>query len=543
MKIHLSLKQKSAGLLLSLVLLLFGSIILGAYSQKQAMESANYKRVEQLLISASKIVNAFEQLAISGELDQNEAKKLAIEVLRKNIYTPTEYVWVTDENRVFLSAPLDPEIQGKNFNIIRDANNRDVGEVLSQAIGNTTNTVVDYRWSSQAGDRLAMIHSVAIKTNVWGWYIGNGVANDIIFQEFLNQIAVRLLLGVIIILVIGCIIWLSINRVIRQLGCEPDDLVMLANKVKSGNLSGDHLDIDAPDGSIYSAFMIMRNDLRATVRQTVDVAGQLEASSATSTLLFASLDDQSRKQRDATSALSTASSLLTNTSNRFSISAEHVAEETNQCIQQGETTQSIAIDAVQSMENLANNIDVLTASMNMLNSDVTEIENVVTEIYGIAEQTNLLALNAAIEAARAGEQGRGFAVVADEVRKLANRTQESTASINDIITRLSNSSSQAIDIVSKTTSTTQTSIEGIIQNSHSLEQLLASFKTIQSLANNISEGAKEQDQTCSEINNSVQSVYRAADSNRGIVQQCNDEQIVILQSVKELKTSLAKFKV
>lgn len=163
MQQSMTLQRKAIILVVSLVVLLLGSIYLGATSQKQALEAANYKRVEQLLMSASKIVNTFEDLAQNGTLPEDEAKALALEVLRTNIYTPTEYVWVTDENRVFISAPLDPEIQGENFNILRDANNNDVGEILARAIGNKTDTMVDYVWSSRNGDREALIHSVAIK--------------------------------------------------------------------------------------------------------------------------------------------------------------------------------------------------------------------------------------------------------------------------------------------------------------------------------------------------------------------------------------------
>ncbi|MGF1693001.1 methyl-accepting chemotaxis protein [Photobacterium kagoshimensis] len=544
MQQSMTLQRKAIILVVSLVVLLLGSIYLGATSQKQALEAANYKRVEQLLMSASKIVNTFEDLAQNGTLPEDEAKALALEVLRTNIYTPTEYVWVTDENRVFISAPLDPEIQGENFNILRDANNNDVGEILARAIGNKTNTMVDYVWSSRNGDREALIHSVAIKTGVWGWYVGNGIANDHIFNEFIEQISLRLTLGLVVALLMGAIIWFSIQAVLKQLGSEPETLARLAMRVKDGDLTvhPSEQNSSADASSIYTAFISMRNDLNQTVNNTVMMAEQLELNSRQAKNSFDDLTQHAHKQTVETELLAKAIDNLSQVSNEFTHSAEHVATETLHCSNQGSDTQTMTNNVVHMMSLLSSDIDQLVAAMTALNKDINEIESVVTEIGGIAGQTNLLALNAAIEAARAGEQGRGFAVVADEVRQLATRTQESTASVDGIIERLGQSSQEALAIVQKTTAATEANIGGVKSSSDAIEQLQQSLSIIEEQAAAISNSANEQSQTCLTIKESVSSVSNIAVHNNEVISQCSQQQEVLLQQVAHLKASLIKFK-
>ncbi len=184
------------------------------------------------------------------------------------------------------------------------------------------------------------------------------------------------------------------------------------------------------------------------------------------------------------------------------------------------------------IQELSDNIGNATDVINRLNEDSDSIGHILDVIRGIAEQTNLLALNAAIEAARAGEQGRGFAVVADEVRTLASRTQESTEEIQGIIQKLQQGASQAVTIMKDSSNEVRQSVVGIDKSFTALNEMVDHLGQIRSMSDNIGAAAEEQNITCGEVSDSIQVIANMSEG-------CSEDASQIVVDSKKM-VALAK---
>ncbi len=203
---------------------------------------------------------------------------------------------------------------------------------------------------------------------------------------------------------------------------------------------------------------------------------------------------------------------------------------------------SIVNGNIDTMDSLASEIQKASDVIHQLQSETNEIGGVLDVIRGIAEQTNLLALNAAIEAARAGEQGRGFAVVADEVRTLASRTQESTQEIQNMIERLQSRAREAVKVMDENQVQSQAGVENASRVNDSLQNINTAIEEISDLNTQIASAAEEQSHVAEEVNRNIQQISQGTDAAVGGSEQVARASEDLTQLAAQLRELADRFK-
>lgn len=247
------------------------------------------------------------------------------------------------------------------------------------------------------------------------------------------------------------------------------------------------------------------------------------------------------RQQLETDQIATAINEMTATVQEVARSATDAANAAAQADQEANNGKNVVAKTVSSIQTLAENVEEAADVIQKLEVDTTEIGGVLDVIKGIADQTNLLALNAAIEAARAGEQGRGFAVVADEVRTLASRTQESTEEINGMIEKLQTGAKNAVNVMETGRQLAQNGVEQASMAGQSLQSITQSVATINDMNTQIAGAAEEQSKVAEEINRNVVNISQVADETANNVSQVADKSAELGNLALALNTEVERF--
>lgn len=249
------------------------------------------------------------------------------------------------------------------------------------------------------------------------------------------------------------------------------------------------------------------------------------------------------RQSEETEQVATAMHEMTATVQEVAQSALHASEAANNAEQHVQEGSHIVVDSEQKIISLAEEVEAAASLMQEVRGDSEQIDEVLVVIRGIAEQTNLLALNAAIEAARAGEQGRGFAVVADEVRNLAQRTQGSIQEIHDMISRLQGSVQTASETMLNSSLNARASVQSVNEAREALDQIAADIGRITDMNTGIASAAEEQSAVADEIDRNVNNINDMTLSVSGSAQHAGQASYELAQLAEQLRQQVASFKV
>jgi methyl-accepting chemotaxis protein len=359
--------------------------------------------------------------------------------------------------------------------------------------------------------------------------------SDDITQQYIELTLVAFVLLSLFYLFVG--LYFSIMNNLEHVG---DATKKMANGDLNTRLTlrgNDEMQIIARD------FNAMAEKFEALVQQIMSATSQLAAASEEVAVISQESATNLNKQRSETEQVATAMNEMSATVQEVARNAGDASGAAANADNEAKAGNSIVQQASNSIDELAREVESAAGVIQQLASDSDTIGTVLDVIKGIAEQTNLLALNAAIEAARAGEQGRGFAVVADEVRTLAGRTQESTQEIESMIDKLQSGAKNAVAAMETGREKASVGVDQTKQAGEALAAITRAVTTISEMNVQIASAAEEQSATTEEMNKNIININQLADETAGSAEQSTAASSELSKLATDLQSLVGQFKI
>ncbi|WP_028781630.1 methyl-accepting chemotaxis protein [Shewanella sp. 38A_GOM-205m] len=285
------------------------------------------------------------------------------------------------------------------------------------------------------------------------------------------------------------------------------------------------------------------DSLRGLIRGILDRSNQLAAAAEQTSAVTSQTTIGIQEQKSQVDQVATATTELSSSAQQVSHSADHALNQIKQADEEAQHMRMIAEENRRTIEALAEEVAKAGQVINKVHSDSDAIGSILDVIRGIAEQTNLLALNAAIEAARAGEQGRGFAVVADEVRNLASRTQESTQEIQQMIQVLQTGTQEAVAVMEQGRAQANSCVAKTEQANQALEAISESVHQAFDAGTQIANAAQEQNLVSQQVSEKLEHIALISEETASGADQTAQSSHQVAQLAEELQASVGEFKV
>jgi len=366
------------------------------------------------------------------------------------------------------------------------------------------------------------------------------VAQDVAMQGELKKNSVLIIGSSALALLVGLIAaWVITRLIVAPLR----SVMQVAQRIAAGDLSAT-VEVTRRDeiGQLMQSMQQMGAGLSNIVSGLQAGIEQLASSAQSLSAVTEQTNLEVSSQKEETEQVATAMNQMTATVHDVARNAEEAALAAQTADDKVESGQQVVRQSMARIEQLADSATSASSSIESLSAEIQNIGTVLEVIKSVAEQTNLLALNAAIEAARAGEQGRGFAVVADEVRALARRTQQSTEEIERLVSALRSAAHSSVQQIQSSGELVKLAVSDALQTESALGSIAAAVSLIQQMNQQIAAAAEEQSSVAEEINRSVTSIRASADQSSIAMRGNAASSVELAQLGSELRGMVGHFR-
>lgn len=529
---------------LLIAIVVFGLIILSISSlthQYSSLKDEQYIKTQNVVETAYSTIEHYYALEQDNTLTQQQAQSQALNAIKALRYDKTNYFWINNYQPTMVMHPIKPALDGKDLTNNKDPDGKALFVDMVNIVKRSGEGFIPYKWPKPGKDKPVEKIAFVKGFNQWQWIIGSGVYLDSIdeaFSEQRNLIVISAIIMIIAVILLSYFIGKSIliptrlaADMMKDISQGEGDLTRKLNESGNDEIS-----------ELSRSFNLFALKMRESLVHVAQSANDVSEHAHT-------VDDSSRTshsfielQNDSSTQVAAAMEQMTHQIHDVSRNAEAAEQAAKDAAQNASTGKNVVAQTITAIETLSSNIETVSRVTEDLANESHNIGSVLDVIRSISEQTNLLALNAAIEAARAGEHGRGFAVVADEVRTLASRTGQSTDEIQTMITKLQEGAKAAVEAVKSSQALSVSTVEQASSANTSLNEIERLVSIITEMNSQIARATEQQTQAADEVNLRINELSQSTEQSLNNTKQLTDASDNLKQSSEGLSSVVNRFK-
>ena len=539
---RLTIAQRLAVMACLTIVVMLATTTVNLYGKKSELINEHKHRLQSVVDVGYSLVASYHERARQGELSAEQARQQALAAVATLRYEGNEYFWVNDMDARMLMHGVKPALNGKALIDLKDSQGKRIFADFIRIVESSQQGFSDYFWPRAGSDQPIAKLSYVKGFAPWGWVIGSGVYIDDVdaqFRQLLWRDGVVLVSMVLVLAVLSLTVGRSIVTPLQSTTRAMQDV---AHGEGDLTVRLDERGVDEM-AQLSAGFNQFSHKVGQVIGQVNAFGDRLQTSAGH----LASVTDNSRQSllahQQETQQVATSANELNTRINDVAGNAADAAQRVQSVRQQAVVGQQVVSHSIEAMTSLASSVSDASATVLQLEQEAQNIGAILDVIRAIAEQTNLLALNAAIEAARAGDHGRGFAVVADEVRTLAQRTQQSTEEIQQMIESLQRGSRETVAIIDQGRQLAENSLGKTRESGEMFDEIVRDILEAASVNEQIAAVTGQQSEVVAMISTSATNLSDSFDGSAHDANAIAEASQQLNNLAQEMRRLLAQFKV